>query len=254
MNKKVLLILFLLFYIGYYFHFDEYIQYKIFQITKNISSLTINSIDFIKNNINIYMQKVSYIENLEKQNNQNNQYKIKYNILKNKIDEYNSSLLSYDSNLSLKKVSILSYKKFNDYSKAILNSDILDNKIYALLTNNGFSAGIVIKENKQTIAYFNNNQRANYTVFIGKNNISGITSGINFNGKLIIKYVPLWRDVNIGDKIVTSGLDNIFPFGIKVGTVISIEKNNMMQEILCEPYSNSIKQRYFYLYDSNKSF
>ncbi|MEA3316028.1 MAG: rod shape-determining protein MreC [Campylobacterota bacterium] len=254
MNKKVLLALFLLFYIGYYFRFDEYIQYKIFQITKNISSFTINSIDFIKNNINNYFQKVSYIEDLKEQNNLNNQYKIKYNILKNKLEEYNSSLLSYDSNLSLKKVFILSYKNFNDYSKAVLNYDISDNKIYALLTNNGFSAGIVIKEDKQTIVYFNNNSKANYTVFIGKNNIPGITSGINFDGKLIIKYIPLWKNVNIGDKIVTSGLDNIFPLGIKVGSVVSIYKNNMMQEIICEPYNSSIKQRYFYLYDSNKSF
>lgn len=254
MNKKVLISLFLLFYIGYYFHFDEYIQDKIVQITKSISSYIISNFDFINNNINNYLKEVSYVKKLEEENNRNKQYRIKYNILKKEIDEYNSSILSYDTNLSLQKVSILSYKNFNDYSKAILNFNILNHKIYALLTYDGFSAGIVTKENKQSIAYFNNNSRANYTVFIGKNNIPGITSGTDFNGKLIIKYVPLWRDVKIGDKIITSGLDNIFPIGIKVGIVIGIYKDNMMQEIISEPYFSSIKQRYFYLYDSNNSF
>jgi rod shape-determining protein MreC len=39
-------------------------------------------------------------------------------------------------------------------------------------------------------------------------------------------FVPLQADVVIGDRIVTAGIDGIFPRGILVGRVTSVEPGN----------------------------
>ncbi len=42
-------------------------------------------------------------------------------------------------------------------------------------------------------------------------------------GALEMRYVPTYEDVALGDRVVTSGLDGVFPKGFGLGTVIGIE-------------------------------
>ena len=150
-----------------------------------------------------------------------------------------------------KKIKVLSYFKLNDNSKVIIDyKDIKKDKIYPLITYDGYSAGIALNQKNRNIAYLNNNERSNYTVFIGNSNAPGITSGINENGKLKIKHIPLWKKININDEVITSGMDNIFPYGIKDGKVLKIDKMETTQNILCKPYGKVLSQRYFYIFDT----
>lgn len=50
----------------------------------------------------------------------------------------------------------------------------------------------------------------------------GVVSGTG-PGHLSLDYVPLQADVEPGDLVVTAGLDGIYPRGIPIGTVVSIE-------------------------------
>jgi rod shape-determining protein MreC len=42
-------------------------------------------------------------------------------------------------------------------------------------------------------------------------------------GRLTLDFVPLQEDVRVGDRIVTSGIDGVYPRGIEVGTVIDVD-------------------------------
>ncbi len=53
----------------------------------------------------------------------------------------------------------------------------------------------------------------------------GIIEG-NVNGTCLMKYVKRTESVNINDQVLTSGLGNIYPKGIKVGRVSKIEKES----------------------------
>jgi rod shape-determining protein MreC len=53
----------------------------------------------------------------------------------------------------------------------------------------------------------------------------GIVEG-GLDGNCIMKYVKRGEDVEVGDRIVTSGLDGIFPKGILVGTVTKVTRGN----------------------------
>jgi cell shape-determining protein MreC len=43
-------------------------------------------------------------------------------------------------------------------------------------------------------------------------------------------------------------MDGIFPYGIKVGKVIKLYKNDITQKVYIKPYAKIIGQRYFLLY------
>jgi rod shape-determining protein MreC len=63
-------------------------------------------------------------------------------------------------------------------------------------------------------------------VLVQRTRARGIVSGSLENGT-ILKYVKRSEDIQIGDRLVTSGLDGIFPKGVMVGTVIKVRKQNL---------------------------
>lgn len=59
-------------------------------------------------------------------------------------------------------------------------------------------------------------------------------------GKLVncaLKYVSYYADIQVGDLLVTSGLDGIFPKGLAVSRVVSVSKHEAIafQTVLAEP-------------------
>jgi rod shape-determining protein MreC len=52
---------------------------------------------------------------------------------------------------------------------------------------------------------------------------------------LMMKYVATEEDVKVGEKIVTSGMDKIFPRDIPVGTVIEVKVGNPFKQIRVQP-------------------
>jgi len=52
---------------------------------------------------------------------------------------------------------------------------------------------------------------------------------------IVMKYVATEEDVKIGEKIVTSGMDKIFPRDIPVGTVVEVKPGNPFKQIRVDP-------------------
>jgi rod shape-determining protein MreC len=52
---------------------------------------------------------------------------------------------------------------------------------------------------------------------------------------LLMKYVATEENVAIGEKIVTSGMDKIFPRDIPIGTVVEVKAGNPFKQIRVEP-------------------
>ncbi len=74
-------------------------------------------------------------------------------------------------------------------------------------------------------------------VIVQRNRARGILKGIGEKG-CILDYVKKGIDVQTGDLIITSGIDGIFPKGLQVGRVSSIEPQDNMelfQHIKVEP-------------------
>jgi rod shape-determining protein MreC len=73
-------------------------------------------------------------------------------------------------------------------------------------------------------------------VFVQRTRARGIVSGSLEDGP-IMKYVKHSEDVQVGDRLVTSGLDGVFPKGMLVATVTSVRKQTvgLFQQISVMP-------------------
>lgn len=253
MNKRFILFLIAIFIvIMYLFSFEKVIYQELLSLRSTLQSYYLRAFVFTSESFNKYFNQLDYIKQLKEENSENKTYKILYEKTANELHRVtkNKALLNVNQEY-YEKVEVLSYLQFNDLSKVILNHNprIEQKKIQALVTYEGYSAGIVVYKEGQYIAFLNENNKCNYTVFIGEDNNPGITSGLDDNGRLIIKYVPIWKDVAIGDEVLTSSMDNIFPYGIKVGKVIDFEIQDNMQLVFVEPYANALSYKEFFIYN-----
>ena len=78
-------------------------------------------------------------------------------------------------------------------------------------------------------------------VLIERTRVAGVVSGQVVQadaggGDLVLKYVPERADVAIGDVVVTSGFDRIYPRGLMVGRVSAVEPGaGLLKSIRVEP-------------------
>jgi rod shape-determining protein MreC len=56
----------------------------------------------------------------------------------------------------------------------------------------------------------------------------GVVSGGRGSGGLELDYVPLQADVRPGDRVLTAGIDGIYPRGIPIGTVVAVERGGQL--------------------------
>jgi rod shape-determining protein MreC len=56
----------------------------------------------------------------------------------------------------------------------------------------------------------------------------GVVHGGRGSGGLELDYVPLQADVRPGDRVLTAGIDGVYPRGIPVGTVVSVTQGGQL--------------------------
>lgn len=81
-------------------------------------------------------------------------------------------------------------------------------------------------------------------VMVEKNRVRGILAGDNTSWPKMV-FIPLDAEINVGDRIVTSGVAGVFPSGLPVGRIASVEKN----QVIVKPYSNLDNLEYVRIVD-----
>ncbi|MHB1661959.1 MAG: rod shape-determining protein MreC, partial [bacterium] len=89
------------------------------------------------------------------------------------------------------------------------------------------------------------NPKCVFSVMDANTGTMGIAQGIG-NGYLKMRFVFNSKQVNAGDKILTSGLGGVFTPGIYVGRITSVKKKgyNIFQRITIIPYKNLFNGKY----------
>jgi rod shape-determining protein MreC len=168
------------------------------------------------------------------------QYKSELNACKPLMDDN----LTFNPRVTLART--LSYAKFGDMRKVWLEmADFNQSRVYGLVYNRT-TAGIVVASRDQPLALLNGDPKSSYAVFVGENRAPGIVHGRN-SDTLVVKYIPTWIRIAEGDEVVTSGMDNLFFRGLKVGKVLSVSLAQGYQSAVIQPYYNAEDPAYFHV-------
>ena len=249
MNSKIFFFLLLsVTIVGYLFNLDKDISNFVSTKTDLIKNIYMKQLTYFKDINNRYFNQIDTIEKYQTQIDKNKNFKLLFQSTNNELQLLNKDLnVSQPIEFDTIYTKVVSYININDFSKVIIDKPIPQNTIYPLLTPDGYASGIVLQKEDRTIAYLNNNEKCNYAVFIGNINAPGITAGSNKKGEIIIKHIPKWFNIKKGDKVITSGMDHIFPTGIELGVVNTIETLIDTKEAYIKPHINVLTKKHFYM-------
>ena len=70
-----------------------------------------------------------------------------------------------------------------------------------------------------------------------RNGLRAVLAGTGDDGTLELRFVPLNADFQNGDRLVTSGIDGVYPRGLPVAEVMNVERNAafLFARITCKP-------------------
>jgi rod shape-determining protein MreC len=154
------------------------------------------------------------------------------------------------SRLPVHNISIvdsISYVKLNSFSQIILTKPkgIQEDKLYGLIQGT-VAAGVAKLKNNQLFGYLTSDSKCRFSVVIGKNKVPGIAMGIDKN-QMVVKFIPKWHDINVGERVVTSGMDDIFFANIPVGVVTKVELQSAYTVAYIKTYSDVYHPKIFFL-------
>jgi len=157
MNKKVIfLFISILVMLGYIFKIDKIIQIQFTSFANNIKSTYNNTVNNTYSTIQQYYNQLQTIKYLQNEYNKSKKYELLYKISDYELNKIRNINFIHRNNNWVKYVEVLSYKTLNDFTKVILDTNITKkDNIFALATVDGYSAGIVINEDNENIAYLN---------------------------------------------------------------------------------------------------
>ncbi len=148
-------------------------------------------------------------------------------------------------NISL--ASTISYVKLNSFSQIILTrpKGLSEGHLYGLIQGS-VAAGIAIVQNGQLYGYLASDNKCRFAVFVGEEKAPGIAIG-KPNNTMIIKFIPKWHNIKQGDKVFTSGLDDIFFADIPVGVVTKVDVQSAYKVAYIKTYANLFHPKVFFL-------
>ena len=200
--------------------------------------------DFIKNVGGIYSDNRRLRSENQRLNIIYNRYKSLE--VENKIL---SSLLNY---VTPPKINFISAKVVAEEGDAFAHSmiaytgDAIIKKGQVALSDKGVIGRIDKFGNRYAKIILITDINSKIPVMVEDSRIRGILSGDNTHNPKMI-FTPLNADINIGDRIVTSGVAGIFPAGLPIGKVIRADK----KQIAIKPFSNLEQLEYIKLVDYN---
>lgn len=229
------------------FYFSNTVQSPIISSLNTLKSTYHAANQYVSDTVDKYFFQADEIASLKAQLEKYQNNHLVMQELANEIhDMHAEQNATLATNPKIELVRAISYENFGNFNRIWMQvPDYNGSKIYGL-TYKELVAGIVINKNDKPLALLNQDIKSAYSVFIGEKSAPGIAHGNN-DSHLIVSFIPAWFKINIGDEVISSGLDNIFIKGLKVGKVISVSATQGYQTAVVEPYYKAYEPSYFHM-------
>lgn len=252
-GKTFFLIAFLIIGGVIFFKIDHLLREGVLSLGDGVKGAVLDSKEWVVQTYDTYFNQAQSIKELKENLKDYQKLQLQNIQLKEELDQlttfYNMPKI-YPSFVT--EVRAISYYEFGNYERVWIEGyEAQSNEVYGLIYN-GNVVGIA-KEGQEgrMMGYFNGDSLCSYGVFVGEKKALGIVKGED--GGLIIDYIPLGSEINVGDKVVTNGMDNIFFENIPVGVVAKVEKGSGYIQAVLKPYVNKVDLGYLWLLDRSKN-
>lgn len=245
MNSKFRIVLFLLFFIFVSLRYGTEARHAIGGVNNKVLAAYVAMKMNLEDKIDEHFAQKEEIARLKAENQKMQASAILSIAFASKLNallkEHNSS--AYTPQVALVKT--IGYSNLNDYGKVWIDyDDFNQSKIYGLL-HQGYAAGIVVQSDGHPQGLMLSDPKAIFSVMVGAKKMPGIAQG---NRKdVLVKYISQWLLPQVGDEVVTSGLDGIFFEGIKVGTVTEIIEEESSKTVKIKPYIEPVVPAYMHI-------
>jgi rod shape-determining protein MreC len=93
-------------------------------------------------------------------------------------------------------------------------------------------------------------------VQVVRNGLRAVIFGLGYDGALEVRFMPVNADIEKGDLLVTSGIDGVYPSGLPVAFVDSVERNAAypFARITCRPASGVGSHRHVMVVGSSDAY
>jgi len=228
-------------------YYTSIIQSPFISALNAINSTYHNTTEFIQTQINKHFFQAQHIAILEeKLQKYENNHLVMQQLASEVNDLFKENHSKLKMNPKVELVRTISYQEFGNLNKIWLEvPDYNSSKIYGL-TYKELVAGIVISKNGRALGLLNKDIKSSYAVYVGEEKAPGIAHGNN-GENLVVRFIPAWFNIKEGDEVISSGLDEIFFKGLKVGTVLSVTKSQGYQNAVIKPYYQANKPNYFHM-------
>lgn len=247
-NKKFLFVIVLFLVAFLLFQKEERFQEAFSGLTLPIKTYYLETVEGVKSRLDQHTSQAQSIEKLKEENILLRKYLYEQKMTINELQRYGKFKFEKFSNSdNVLRVQTLSYRKLNDFSTVYLSdSDQLKtDKIYGLIQRN-VAAGIAIKKENLLEGFLLSNEKCQFSTFIGEQKMPGIAKGID-ETTMEVNFIPKWSKIAVGDKVVTSGLDNIFLANVPVGTVTKILTRSTYKTAIIKTDADVLHPDFFYL-------
>ncbi len=228
-------------------YYNNTLQTPLLKVSHYIKLSYFSSIDFV---VNTYTEHINQKQHIIELRERLKRYEKNHLMMHQFATEINGIFEATNTPLKISPqvelVKTIGYAKFGDINRVWLEmSDFNSSKIYGL-TYKELAAGIVIEKNSNPLALLNSDYKTAYAVYVGKDYAPGIARG-NASENMVVEYIPTWIKIQEGDEVITSGLDNLFFNGLKVGKVLHVEIVKGYQVATIKPYFTQNKPSYFHV-------
>jgi len=262
MNKKLIFIALIILASFVVFQKEEEFQKEFSFISIPVKRFFLGIENSLKGYVDTYFNQIDTIKRLKEENILLRKYLYHQEMIIEELENYSKSKVKqYDANSDVLRIQTISYKKLNDFSYIYLTGGekLQEDKIYGLIQKD-VAAGIAIKNGDNLEGILLSNEKCQFSTFVGEDRMPGIAKGID-EKTMEVNFIPKWSKISIGDKVVTSGLDNIFLANIPVGVVTKVLTRSTYKTAIIKTYADVLHPNYFYLvkkvpvqiYDTNST-
>lgn len=181
--------------------------------------------------------------------------KIKEDWLKNKIAEVEFETLRQDNENLRQQLNFLKTKNFNSIGVEVIGKNI-DPTESTLIVNRGFKDGIregspviigdgiligkiaKVEEKISVVRLLDDNQSKIAATVVNYEKSIGLVEG-GYGISVQMNFIPQSESINMGDIVVTSGLEEKMPRGLLIGAVQAVEKeaHQPFQKAVIKPFA-----------------